>query len=166
MTAPLDLDDARTRLTAAMDKLHDVAHRAATFHVSITDGSPYWPRPRVAAVYQPVDGIPSGRPGVDSGLELIRACSPAAVLARVAADRAILTEVLSWGHDYNDADPYYSCSQASSTWEEDRSPGSGCADDERAGQPCDCGVDARRNVIIGALLDAYQPVPEDLGRYA
>lgn len=84
---------------------------------------------------------------------------PRSVLARVAADRSILGEVTSWKHDYYDDDPWYSCAQAASTWEDDRSPGSGCSDDDRSGGPCDCGLDRRRDVIVGALLSAYRHVP-------
>jgi hypothetical protein len=80
---------------------------------------------------------------------------PAQIIRDVAADRAILAEVQTWKHDYNDSDPYYSCSQASSTWQDDRSPGSGCDDEDRAGKPCDCGVDQRRMAILTALAQPF-----------
>ena len=74
---------------------------------------------------------------------------PARVLAEVESKRAILDEVQSWSHRYLDEDPFFSCSQAVAPGETE--PGSGCADDERAGQPCDCGLGQRRAAILGPL---------------
>lgn len=81
---------------------------------------------------------------------------PRSTLAWVEADQKMLAEVMAWRHDYNDADTYYSCSQAANTWQDDRSPGSGCDDEERKGKPCDCGLDRRRAVLVDALLAAHR----------
>lgn len=82
------------------------------------------------------------------------------LIADIASKRAILAEVTAWRHVYNDEDQWHSCSQAEATWGDDRSPGSGCADDERRGQPCDCGVDRRRAVILSALAAPFDQHPD------
>jgi len=73
---------------------------------------------------------------------------PARVLAEVDAKRRIIDEVASLPHVYID-DRYFSCSQAVESPGDE--PGSGCDDDGRAGQPCDCGL-ARRQTTLLALL--------------
>lgn len=80
---------------------------------------------------------------------------PARVLADLEAKRAILAEVLSWKHDYIDGDTWFSCAQAVSTLDEESAPGSGCADEDRAGGPCDCGLDRRRATILHAMAAPY-----------
>lgn len=84
---------------------------------------------------------------------------PASVLRRVGADRAILAEVASWQHDYVDGDTWLSCAQAVSEFDEERRPGSGCADEKRRGGPCDCGLERRRNAILYPLVQSYDNRP-------
>lgn len=78
--------------------------------------------------------------------------APDRILDRVAADRAILEEVAGWRHT-SCADGYYSCSQA--TEEAGYPIDEACGDDERRGQPCDCGLERRRAAILGPLAEAY-----------
>jgi hypothetical protein len=80
---------------------------------------------------------------------------PQAVLDGCDADLAILDEVSSWRHLYLDDDGWYSCAQAIDPHEDNAEPGSGCLND-RAGGPCDCGVDARRDRIVKAVASRYQ----------
>ncbi len=86
--------------------------------------------------------------------------APARVLAEIAAKRAIIAEVASWQHDYNDGDSWYSCAQAllpaaDRRDPEDYEPGSGCSNDLRAGGPCDCGLERRRGAILEPLAAIY-----------
>lgn len=84
---------------------------------------------------------------------------PARSRRRVRATRELVAEILAERHEYVPGDEYYSCSQAAAGVyllnppPEDLVPGSGCADDDRAGKPCDCGRDqrvARRLDIIAS----------------
>lgn len=77
---------------------------------------------------------------------------PASVLRRCAADRALIAEITAWKHAESE-DSWYSCSQAPA-WD-DPTPGSGCANDDRAGQPCDCGRDDRVNALLGHIATGY-----------
>lgn len=89
---------------------------------------------------------------------------PARVLREVTAKRAILAEILSWEHAYVDGDSWLSCAQATSpSWggdSEDAEPGSGCADEDRAGGPCDCGLDRRRATMLHVLAAPYATSPD------
>lgn len=85
---------------------------------------------------------------------------PAYVLADIEAKRAVLAEVESWTHHYNDEDPWHSCSQAVSNWQDDKSPGSGCSDDERRGKPCDCDLDRRRLAILAPMARPFTGHPD------
>lgn len=77
---------------------------------------------------------------------------PDSVISWCQADLAILTEVARWRHE-SCADGWYSCSQAT---EEAGFPiDEACSDDERKGQPCDCGLDRRRAAILHPLATAY-----------
>lgn len=80
---------------------------------------------------------------------------PLVVLDGCDADLAILDEALSWRHLYLDDDGWYSCAQAINPHEENAEPGSGCMN-ERAGGPCDCGVDNRRDRIVKAVASRYR----------
>jgi hypothetical protein len=75
---------------------------------------------------------------------------PAAVLADIAAKRAIIVEVQSWKHARNEEDCWYSCAQA-----KDECGDWHCCDDGRAGSACDCGLDSRKRKILGPLASAY-----------
>lgn len=102
-----------------------------------------------------------GAPGMFAGPTAthIARHDPATVLANVAGWRAILAEVLSWTHAYVDGDSWLSCAQAVDPHDEDDTPGSGCADEKRAGGPCDCGLDRRRTMVLNALAAPYVGQP-------
>lgn len=92
----------------------------------------------------------------------IAANNPRAVLDLCDAHELVLTEVLSWRHEYIEGDTWFSCSQAVENPygdEEQRTPGSGCSNDDRAGQPCDCGLDARRLRVLKPIASAYRRDP-------
>jgi hypothetical protein len=96
--------------------------------------------------------------GVESTaeLEFMRLAEPDDHRRRCAADRALITEITSmkqpWKHDECEAS-YYACAQAPA-WD-DSAPGAGCSDDDRAGQPCDCGRDARVRTVLTRLAEGY-----------
>lgn len=86
---------------------------------------------------------------------------PARGLRRIEAHRRILAEVVSWGHHYEDGDTWFSCSQAVRPWAGDgQVPGDGCANDDRRGRPCDCGLDERRALFLGALAQEFADHPD------
>jgi hypothetical protein len=95
----------------------------------------------------------------DYGRAVNAAFDPRQMLDDIAAKRAILAEVLSWEHAYIDGDTWLSCAQAVSAFAEDGTPGSGCADEDRAGGPCDCGLDRRRATMLHALAAPYAGRP-------
>jgi hypothetical protein len=74
-------------------------------------------------------------------------------LADIEAKRAIISVVDGWRHRYVDEDPYFSCAQATGSYADpdDPGPGSGCADEDRAGGKCDCGLDRRKMAVLGPL---------------
>jgi hypothetical protein len=87
---------------------------------------------------------------------------PARVLRRVTATRELVTVILGEPHDLIPGDEYYSCSQAAAGTgmrnppPEDLVPGSGCSDDERRGQPCDCGRDARVARLLAIIATEWE----------
>ena len=80
---------------------------------------------------------------------------PARRLRRVRATRDLVAAILAERHDYNDGDEFYSCSQAAEPGT-DGEPGSGCANDERAGKPCDCGRDMRVARLLGIIASEWE----------
>lgn len=80
---------------------------------------------------------------------------PARALRRVKATRDLVAAILAEKHDYNNGDEFYSCSQAVE-YGTDGGPGSGCADPERAGKPCDCGRDARVARLLGIIASEWE----------
>ena len=82
---------------------------------------------------------------------------PRRMLAEVEAKQAILADVGKWKH-YECEDSWYSCSQAAG--EDDDEPGSGCGDEARAGQRCDCGLDAQAARILKPLVCAWDYHPD------
>jgi hypothetical protein len=80
---------------------------------------------------------------------------PGRRLRDVKAARDLVTAILAERHDYNDGDPWFSCSQATVPGD-DGEPGSGCANDERAGKPCDCGRDARVARMLGIIAAEWE----------
>lgn len=84
---------------------------------------------------------------------------PARTLRDVKAGRDLLAAILAEPHDWVVGDPYYSCSQAvdgDPSPGESPGPGSGCTDPDRAGQPCDCGRDARVERLLRILASVYE----------
>lgn len=84
---------------------------------------------------------------------------PAAVLADIAGKIALLDHVAAWPHEYVDGDTWFSCSQAINPHDEDEEPGSGCADEKRAGKPCDCHLDDRRIAVLRCVAAGYVDRP-------
>jgi hypothetical protein len=76
-------------------------------------------------------------------------------LRRVKATRDLVAEILAERHLYVDGDPWFSCSQATEPGEEGE-PGSACADDERRGNPCDCGRDATTARLLGIIASGWE----------
>jgi hypothetical protein len=95
-----------------------------------------------------------GSPDEHQAAHIIRN-DPAYVLRRVKATRDLVAVILAERHDYNDGDEFYSCSQAVE-YGTDGEPGSGCANDERAGRPCDCGRDARVARLLGIIASEWE----------
>lgn len=85
---------------------------------------------------------------------------PARVLREIEAKRELLAEIASWKHDYVDGDTWFSCAQAVNPFDKDGAPGSGCSNEHRAGEPCDCGLDRRRKKILKALAKPYADHPD------
>lgn len=85
---------------------------------------------------------------------------PARVLADIAGKVALLDHVAGWPHEYVDGDTWFSCSQAIGSHDADEVPGSGCADEKRKGQPCDCGLDGRRIAVLRCVAAGYVERPE------
>jgi hypothetical protein len=74
------------------------------------------------------------------------------VIRHYEATLAILAEVALRRHT-SCTDGWYSCSQA--TEEAGFPVDEVCSDDDREGQPCDCGLDRRRAAILHPLVTAY-----------
>jgi hypothetical protein len=81
---------------------------------------------------------------------------PASVLRRVAADRALLADLQGERHLVVDGDCWYTCTAAT----EDGDGGENC-DDERRGNPCDCGRDTRVERRVLLLAEAWGWTEED-----
>jgi Family of unknown function (DUF6221) len=83
---------------------------------------------------------------------------PARVLRRVRATRELVAAVLAEPHAVIPGDEFYSCSQAADPDPApgEGGPGSGCSDDSRAGQPCDCGRDARVARLLGIIASGWE----------
>lgn len=70
----------------------------------------------------------------------------------IEAKRRILDEIARWSHAAS-GDGWYSCSQAT---EDNGFPiDMACFDEDRAGKPCDCGLDGRRARLLTALALPY-----------
>lgn len=95
-----------------------------------------------------------------SAVDYYRRQDPARVLKDIAGKLALLDHVAGWSH-VRVEDSWYSCSQAvGSEWSNDESErGSGCADERRAGKPCDCGLDARRLTVLRCVAAGYVDRP-------
>lgn len=89
---------------------------------------------------------------------------PARALREVTAIRSLIAEIVAEPHAYIPGDEFYSCSQAVDPYENDpaeKVPGSGCSDPDRAGQPCDCGRDARVERLLSILAGIYDETGSD-----
>lgn len=95
-----------------------------------------------------------------SAVAYYRRQDPATVLADIAGKRALLDHVAAWPHEYVDGDTWFSCSQAIGPHDADEIPGSGCADENRAGKPCDCHLDDRRLAVLRCVAAGYAAWPE------
>jgi uncharacterized protein DUF6221 len=82
------------------------------------------------------------------------------LLREAAAKRALIAEIQAIRHFYVDEDTWFSCSQATDPTEPDGEPGSGCADDDRRGKPCDCGRDTKVTRQLGILAAIYSGHPD------
>lgn len=95
-----------------------------------------------------------------SALPYIARNDPARRLRDVKATRDLVAAIVAEQHDYNPGDEYYSCSQAQEgtglRTGPTGPPGSGCADDDRAGKPCDCGRDARVARLLGIIASEWE----------
>jgi hypothetical protein len=84
---------------------------------------------------------------------------PDVALRTIQAHRKILDEVLSWRHAWVE-DCWYSCGLAIDPSFPDEEPGSGCCNDNTA-RECTCGLDARRELTLGALASIYFPESDE-----
>jgi hypothetical protein len=100
-------------------------------------------------------------PAARSVMQHIARNDPARTLRRVKATRDLVAEILAEQHEYVEGDPWFSCSQAVRPGEDDDEPGSGCVDDKRAGQPCDCGRDARAARLLGIIASEWEGSREE-----
>ncbi|MFE5140336.1 hypothetical protein ACFRDV_22110 [Streptomyces fagopyri] len=82
--------------------------------------------------------------------QFMAANDPAAVLRGIAADRALLDDLLSEKHFVLEEDCWYTCGAAT----EERDGGDTC-DTGRLGKPCDCGRDARVARRVQLLAQRY-----------
>jgi hypothetical protein len=146
-------DDLAARVLAAIDETEQLARAA-------TEGP--WTAYRNRGVFAGVldrDWV-AGTDPVDA--IHIAHNDPNAVQRRCAADRKLIEDALAWTHDYNDDDPWFSCAQAVVHWDPTaQTPGAGCANEERAGGPCDCVTGAHRERILTALAAAYGITTEE-----
>ena len=104
-------------------------------------------------------GCPDGCHPSDAQNAHVARNDPARVLRRVAVTRSLVGTILAESHDWIPGDEYYSCSQAVDPYEDDpseRYPGSGCANPERTGQPCDCGRDQRVARLLGIIATEWE----------
>lgn len=150
------MNDLIAFLRARLDEDEAVA-RAAAKHVS----APPNPGLEWRRDWDKVFTAPSNPPGPRSqvadcgygGGDLtahVALHDPAAVLRRVAADRELLADLLAEKHQVVDGDCWYTCTAAT----EEHDGGENC-DDNRHGDPCDCGRDTRVHRRIQILAESY-----------
>lgn len=84
---------------------------------------------------------------------------PAKAVREIETTRLLIAEILSMPHTYIDGDTWFSCSQAVRD-SGDQEPGSGCADEDRAGKPCDCGRDRRVGRMLGSIVSRWDDHPD------
>ena len=154
LTAGLDEDEAAAKATSSSG--HRLAWRASS-EVN-EEGTPvHWvvSDPDPAAVAEAM-GLER-----DSGPDVARHIArhdPARTLRDVKAGRDLLAAILAERHAVIPGDEFYSCSQAADPDPApgEGGPGSGCSNEDRAGQPCDCGRDARVERLLRILAGVYE----------
>lgn len=147
------MTDIADFITARLDEAYD---RAELAQMAVTGSWDCW-----EVVAQQLAACCDTVPNIDRVGQLLQFdADPARVLVDIAAKHRLLAEVMSWTHAYNDEDSWHSCSQAIYPHEVGALPGSGCGDDARAGEPCDCGLDKRRAVIVNALAAPFADHPD------
>ena len=162
-----DTDDRAAAIRALTASLNagvvedETAARAAQLHFPgpwDRAVAPDSPLPSAVSLYDSRDesfGVIRGSYAADH----IARHDPARTLRDVRAGRDLLAAVLAEPHDWVAGGEFYSCSQAVDPDEDDpgeKYPGSGCSDPDRAGQPCDCGRDARVERLLRILAGAYE----------
>jgi hypothetical protein len=128
-------------------------HREYNPKVDTPDGQQIYDSARDVVVYD------EGQPGPASVGHIVHN-NPADTLRRCEADRRLLDQVQTWRHEYVDGDPWFSCAQAVD--DSGAEPGSGCADDDRAGQPCDCPTGTHIKQVMAALAARYGITTEEI----
>lgn len=110
------------------------------------ESAPSWPD------YQTYDGA-----DIDAASDYIERFRPRRMRREVKAKRDLMSAILAEPHDYIPGDEFYSCSQAvdPDPAPGEGGPGSGCSNEERAGQPCDCGRDERVERLLRIMAQVY-----------
>jgi hypothetical protein len=151
------VDDLLARVSAAIEKRERVA-QAVKDNSAPWDGQ--WRADGTRAVRTYNGWVllygREGQPLADGLVKFIADNDPASVLRGCAADRKLIAEVQSWKHFYLDEDNWFSCGLAVDSNEPDGEPGSGCANDTKAGDHCDCGLEARQLRILRPLAERYE----------
>lgn len=112
-----------------------------------------------------VDGITVADGFALSGRQLratvqhIAANDPNDVIADCDAKLALIDDLLAERHEVVDGDCWYTCAAAT----EERDGGETC-DDNRLGNPCDCGRDARVNRRLLILARPFARHPDHKGK--
>lgn len=138
MTTPANPDDLITRLRAQLD-----TDEATTRELL------YWAQQTILTLQDP-KLLGKHIPGWHDWPKVERMCRVR--LAELDAKRRILDEMESWRHD-TCQDGWYSCSQATEANGYDIDVA--CADDDRAGKPCDCAAGWRRQSIAARMALPY-----------
>lgn len=103
------------------------------------------------------DGFALSSRQLRATVDHIAANDPEDVIADCDAKLALLDDLLAERHEVVE-DPWYTCSAA--TEEHD---GGRCCDDNRRGNPCDCGRDARITRRLAILAQPFAGHPEHKG---
>ncbi len=151
LNAGLAEDEAAAQAAAGPDWFLDTSEGYDERSIRYTGPSTLYPG-------QLADYSIAGRVDEDDAAHIARH-DPARTLREVRAKRDLIAAILAERHDYTPCVEYYSCSQAVG---DDPDPnvslarGSGCSDPDRAGQPCDCGRDARVERLLRIVATVYE----------
>ena len=99
-----------------------------------------------------------GEPSDEEAAHIVRH-DPASTLRESATMRELIATILKEAHEYIPGDEFYSCSQAVDPYSDDKEPGSGCTDDDRRGDPCDCGRDLRVERLLRIIATRWREHP-------